>query len=321
LIDDLLDVARINRHRLTLEVGTVDVHDVLRDVTALCRSFADDKGVGLLIRLTADDHHVRGDHARLRQAFWNVTNNAIKFTDPGGLVVIRSFNPEDAALRITFRDNGAGMDEAGLARLFSPFEERPLGRESRMGLGLGLAISKGIVVAHGGRISASSQGPGQGSTFSIDLETVPTEPAPTAADAVETAAPVNGTAEQAALRILVVEDDADSSEMLAMFLSHHGHQVEVASSLAAGLERLDEPWDVVLSDLGLPDGSGLEMARQARRLARPPHRLIAFTGYGATEHIEASRHAGFDNHVVKPIDLDELLAIVEGTTPAGSHAH
>jgi PAS domain S-box-containing protein len=320
LIDDLLDVARINRKRLGLQFDTIDVHEVLREVVAVCRSFADGKGVTLISRLIAEDHHVRGDQARLRQVFWNVTNNAIKFTDVGGTVIIRSSNPEDSGLRISFRDSGVGMDAASLEHLFAPFEQRPLERESRMGLGLGLAISKGIVAAHGGHISASSDGPGHGSTFSIDLETVPTEPEP-AADADETAATVHeAAAPQTALRILVVEDDPDSSEMLAMFLSHHGHEVEVASSLAEGLARLGEPWDLVVSDLGLPDGSGLEMARQARRLARPPQRLIAFTGYGSLEDIEASRDAGFDDHVVKPIDLDRLLETLRLMTPAGSHA-
>jgi len=126
LIDDLLDVARINRNHLALQADAIDVHDVLRDVVALCRSSADEKGVGLLTRLTADDHRIRGDQARLRQAFWNITNNAIKFTDPGGMLVIRSYNPDDASLRITFRDNGAGMDATGLEHLFAPFEQRPL---------------------------------------------------------------------------------------------------------------------------------------------------------------------------------------------------
>jgi len=317
LIDDLLDVARINRNHLALQADAIDVHDVLRDVVALCRSSADEKGVGLLTRLTADDHRIRGDQARLRQAFWNITNNAIKFTDPGGMLVIRSYNPDDASLRITFRDNGAGMDATGLEHLFAPFEQRPLERGSRMGLGIGLAISKGIIVAHGGQISASSRGPGHGSTFSIDLKTMPAEPEPAAARP-ETAAPEPAAPQ--ALRILVVEDDPDSSEMLAMFLSHHGHEVEVASSLAAGLERLDQPWDVVLSDLGLPDGSGLEMARRARLLPQPPQRVIAFTGYGAAEDVEASCNAGFDEHVVKPVDLDRLLTSLREMAPAGSPA-
>ncbi|HSL24172.1 MAG TPA: response regulator [Vicinamibacterales bacterium] len=114
-------------------------------------------------------------------------------------------------------------------------------------------------------------------------------------------------------RVLIVEDDADSRQMLSLFLSQHGYEVDVASSLTEGLNKLERPWDVVLSDLGLPDGSGLEIGRKAARLPRPPEKLIAFTGYGTSDDIQATRDAGFQDHVVKPIDPNKLLQILGGT--------
>ena len=150
-----------------------------------------------------------------------------------------------------------------------------------------------------------------GSTFAVELSTV-AEPQPEEIAAGERAAADDITLVEQPLRVLVIEDDAESREMLAMFLSEEGYQVEVAQSLGAAINRLDEYWDVVLSDIGLPDGSGLEVARYARRMSQPPHRLIALTGYGSRDDIRASQEAGFDDHVVKPIDLDHLVNILGG---------
>jgi PAS domain S-box-containing protein len=320
LIDDLLDVARISRNRLALQFARVDVHDVLREVIRVCQSVADAKGVALLSHLAADERHVRGDEARLRQAFWNILSNALKFTDTGGTVIIRSSNPEDHHVRVTVRDNGVGMDAESLERLFEPFDRRPSDRDSRLGLGLGLTLSKGIVAAHRGQLSATSEGPGRGSTFFIDLQSVPAagEHIPLPSEISGPAGDPHDNPHSRPLRILIVEDDTDSREILEMFLTHHGCEVEIASSLTAGLDRLDDKWDVVLSDLGLPDGSGLEMARYARNLSEPPRKLIAFTGYGASADIQASRDAGFDDHIVKPVDLDRLLGLLRNTTPTGA---
>jgi CheY-like chemotaxis protein len=256
--------------------------------------------------LSASSHHVRGDDGRLRQVFWNLLNNAIKFTDAGGTVVVRSHDL-DGAIRMSIRDSGVGMDATLLDHLFSPFERGPVRTGSRSGLGLGLAICKGIVAGHGGQIRATSEGPGCGSTFTVELATVQS------AAAAEHDPPVHRdppplTPVTGPQRVLIVEDDEDSREMLTLFLSHQGYTVEVAPSLHAALGRLAEGWDVVMSDIGLPDGSGLDVARHARRLSNQPCRLIALTGYGATADIDASREAGFDDHLVKPIDLDQLLA-------------
>ena len=198
------------------------------------------------------------------------------------------------------------------AALFLPLGERQT-MELRGGLGLGLAIGKGIIDAHGGRITARSDGPGQGSTFMVDLALAADSKSP-GSPPVEPAAgaePGNFTRSRRRLRVLVVEDHADTRAMLELFLSHRGHEVGIADSLSEGVRRLDEPWDVVLSDLGLTDGSGLEIARRARASGRAPGLLIALTGFGARDQAAASREAGFDDHLVKPVDLEKLCALIE----------
>jgi CheY-like chemotaxis protein len=219
-------------------------------------------------------------------------------------------NVSDDVGRVAVRDTGAGMSPTVLETLFSPFEHQAIHNESRSGLGLGLAICKGIVGAHQGQIWASSEGPGRGSTFAVELRTVTAE----AGSDVSEAEPLQrqdiiGDSKR---RVLLVEDDADTGEMLSLFLFHNGYEVEVASTLSAGLNRLDETWDVVLSDLGLPDGSGLEIARRAQKSLNPPTRLIALTGYGTSHDIKATEEAGFDEHLVKPIDLEKLIHVLNG---------
>jgi PAS domain S-box-containing protein len=310
LIDDLLDVARINRDRIDLQFDTVDVHDIVLQAIGICRSFADEKNVTINNQLVATDHHVAGDQGRLRQVFWNLLNNAIKFTQAGGSITVGTSNVSDDVVRVAVRDTGAGMSPTVLETLFSPFEHQAIHNESRSGLGLGLAICKGIVGAHQGQIWASSEGPGRGSTFAVELRTVTAE----AGSDVSEAEPLQrqdiiGDSKR---RVLLVEDDADTGEMLSLFLFHNGYEVEVASTLSAGLNRLDETWDVVLSDLGLPDGSGLEIARRAQKSLNPPTRLIALTGYGTSHDIKATEEAGFDEHLVKPIDLEKLIHVLNG---------
>jgi PAS domain S-box-containing protein len=310
LIDDLLDVARINRNKVNLKLETLDVHDVAREAITVCRSASEAKSVLIAAHLAADVHHVTADRTRLRQVFWNLLNNAIKFTDAGGRITVVSSNAHGDLVRVSVRDTGTGMDTTVLDGLFIPFDRRPVSEGSRAGLGLGLAICKGIISAHGGQIWASSEGPGRGSNFAVELRTV----APPAEATVEVSsppkAPVDGRVSPVK-RVLVVEDDVDSSEMLGQFLSQRGYLVEVVASVAAALPRLVEHWDILLSDIGLPDGSGLDLARRAREMPHPPHRLIALTGFGSNEDIRASRAAGFDAHVVKPIDIQSLLDSLE----------
>ena len=318
LIDDLLDIARISRDRVDLRLETIDLHHVIGEALAICAPAAHAKSISMQAGLGAPDHHVRGDSLRLHQVFWNLLNNAIKFTDVAGTIVVRSENVSDTLARISVRDNGAGMDSAFMDTLFSPFERKPAQPGgSRSGLGLGLAICRGIVAAHGGRIWAASEGPGRGATFAVELATTPAPDHSTVNPSPRPVASSIASPVPSSQRVLIIEDDADSREMLSLFLSHQGFSVEVAASLSSGLRRLGEAWDVVMSDIGLPDGSGLEVARHARGLSQRPQRLIALTGYGSTSDIDASRRAGFDDHLVKPIDLDQLLIRLGGIGAGG----
>jgi CheY-like chemotaxis protein len=294
---------------VALKLENLDLHEVIREAIKICRSASEAKKVLITAHLASSTHHVSADRTRLRQVFWNLLNNAIKFTDPGGKIAVASSELDNTAVRVSVRDTGVGMDSSVLETLFLPFDRRPVADESRSGLGLGLAICKGIMAAHGGRIGAASEGPGRGSLFVVELTTV-APPAESAVEPPEAVASVEGHVSKVT-RVLVVEDDGDSSEMIGQLLGQRGYRVEVVSSFSVALRKLAEPWDILLSDIGLPDGSGLELARRARQMPHPPHRLIAFTGYGSSEDILASREAGFDSHVVKPIDIDSLLSSLE----------
>jgi PAS domain S-box-containing protein len=319
LIDQLLDIARIGRNRLELQLETVDLHQVLRETVNVCLPAAQAKGIDVRLSLRAYDHHVLGDSARLRQVFWNLLGNAVKFTGEGGAVSIESDVAHGKHVRMSVCDNGEGMTPGVLASLFSPLDHaRPIrSRSSRGGLGLGLVISQGIVSAHGGTLVAESRGPGQGATFTVELATraVGAEPVGVNGDGDQRPASSNDESRGAGnrRRVLIVEDDTDTADMLDLFFSQHGFEVHVASSLAAAVKRLDEGWDFVLSDLGLPDGSGLQLGGHVKRLARPPAKLIALTGFGSINDIRASRDAGFAEHLVKPIDLDKLLEMLNGS--------
>lgn len=171
LIDDLLDIARVNEDKLQLAVETVDVHQVLRETLKICSPVAELRQVTITMHQIARAHYVTGDTSRLRQVFWNLLNNALKFARPNGAVIVRSTNV-DRYIRVTVRDDGEGMDDEVQRLLFKSFTHRPFRANGRSGLGLGLPISMGIVRAHGGHIWGTSDGPGLGSTFGVELETV-----------------------------------------------------------------------------------------------------------------------------------------------------
>jgi PAS domain S-box-containing protein len=307
LIQDLLDVTRIGRGRLELEMATADIHQVIEEALEISRPHARSKNLDVVADLNATSFHVRGDVTRLRQVFWNLLSNAIKFSD-SGRIEIRTLNDESGCLRVVVSDVGSGMDADVVARLFMPFE-RHTAPSSRSGLGLGLAICKGIVDAHHGRVWAMSAGLGRGSVFEVEL--------PTVEASWDVGRPALGgddrekrrSGQVARMRILVVEDDADTARMLESMLSGDGHHLGVAHNLEEARRRAQEHWDIVISDLGLPDGSGLDVARQLSNTPGRP-RLIALSGYGSDEDLKASREAGFDLHIVKPIDLGQLRRLI-----------
>jgi PAS domain S-box-containing protein len=336
LIDDLLDVSRIARGRLGLELEVVDAHQVIRRALEICRDELLVAGLFVETDLQARHYHVMADHARLMQVAWNLVHNAVKFTPADGRLAIRTTNcpgppgpgepPETGRpqrLVIEFEDSGIGIDPQILPRIFEAFEQGHDDLRSRSGgLGLGLAISRSLATAMGGLLTASSHGRGSGSTFRLELPTVPT---PTAAlvDWPAAASPDTSpvTPRRRALRILLVEDNADTLRFLATVLRKRGHEVVTADCIAAVraiVDVADAPFDLLLSDVELPDGSGLELMRDLR--ARHDWPGIAMSGFGSEDDLLFSREAGFAEHLTKPIDLGRLeAAILRVTTPLATH--
>jgi len=310
LIDDLLDLTGITRGKLDLTFETVDVHQALREVLEICDRDLQAKRIAVTAELSARRIYVRADPARLQQVLWNVVKNAVKFTPEEGRILLRTSDGPAGAIEIEVTDSGVGIDPEVLPRIFDAFEQG--GRDvTRMfgGLGLGLAISKALVDLHGGTLRAASDGRGSGATFYLSLAAETAETSRPAALSRSPRASEPGGREP--LRIFLVEDHADTREALAGLLEIYGHQVRSAGSVAAALAALgDAPFDLVISDIGLPDGSGLDLMREI--VARSPGgaRGICLTGFGMEEDIRKSREAGFLAHLTKPVNLQELQAVL-----------
>ena len=312
LIDDLLDVTLIAQGKMRLKRETVDAHASIHQSLNLCRGDLDAGRFQLALDLSAAAHHVAADPVRLQQVFGNLLKNAIKFTPMGGTIALRSRNqpgpgPDGPHLIIEICDSGIGIAPEVLPRIFRAFEqgEAPLRRRFG-GLGLGLAISRSVVEAHGGRLSAVSAGQGRGTTLILELATVP-EPvaAPPAPDAAPPLRP---------LKILLVEDNPDTLRTLARLLSQQRHTVRAVARLSSAREAAAEgDFDLVLSDIELPDGTGLELMRELGRGRGVPG--IAFSGFGSEEDIRQSQAAGFAAHLIKPIDARTLEATIARIVP------
>ncbi len=349
LIDDLLDLTRIARGRLRLDIEVVDMHKALRRAVEICRDETFVAGLDVFTELNAREYYVRADHARIMQIAWNLVRNAAKFTPAGGQLVIRTSNAREGnaeparasgtggpgCLVIEFADTGIGIAPSVLPRIFDAFEQGHHDLRGRArGLGLGLAICRSLAEAMGGRLTASSPGAGLGSTFRLEIATVPapsTAPSPAPAPlsgSGATGAPAGGPARPApepSLRVLLVEDNEDTLRYLATVLRRRGHDVVTADTIAAArqaLGRADRPFELLLSDIELPDGTGLELMRDLRDRGEIPG--IAMSGFGAEEDIQLSRTAGFFDHLIKPIDttrLDAAIRRAAETARAGASNH
>jgi signal transduction histidine kinase/ActR/RegA family two-component response regulator len=300
LIDDLLDLTRIARGQIKAHFEVRDVHRLLADAVSLCREKIQEKEIRIDLVTGAAEHHVWGDAARLQQVFWNLLQNAVKFSPAGSRIEVRTSNPANAAgrIRIDFRDEGVGIAPEVLSRLFQAFEQGERNR-SRSGLGLGLAISKGLVDLHGGSLHVESPGAGQGSTFIVTLGTVPVEVR------LQLARPTRVEPAARPLRLLVVEDHQPTLQVMTSLLQSIRHQVKTASDLATARQLAENHvFDLVVSDIGLPDGSGLDLMLELRE--RYGLAGIAVSGYGMEEDLKRSREAGFREHLVKPVGLEEL---------------
>ena len=303
LIDDLLDVARITQKKLVLGRQPLDLHDTLRQVVEDWRTPLAAASIDLRLELRASRHHVAGDPARLGQVCRNLLSNAAKFTDTGGTIRLTTENIGHRVV-ITVTDTGIGMCPEQAGRAFEPFVQFSNDTSRRSGLGLGLVICRGILDAHEGSIRASSDGPGKGATFTFDL---PVIARPSVAPHLAQASRTMATPAATGKRLLLVEDHRDSAEMLSLLLRTEGYEVTVARSKREGLARVSA-CDLVISDIGLPDGTGLELISEAHRDTAV--RGIALSGFGSEQDVQRSLEAGFTEHLTKPVDFDRLLAAV-----------
>jgi signal transduction histidine kinase/ActR/RegA family two-component response regulator len=328
LIDDLLDLSRIRTGPLIFERELTDAHHLVNQVIEICRADLANAGLRLAVDLTARRHHLDVDPIRFQQALWNLIKNAIKFTPTGGEISVRSLNrdrdegtPNARDLVIEVVDSGIGIDPAVLPRIFDVMEQGGISTTRRFGgLGLGLTISRSILEQHGGRLSAHSPGPGQGATFTIEMPTT-SAPAESSADLAPSPAPapVEGPLERP-LEILLVEDNQDTLNYLSRLLSLRGYRVHTAADLASAIQRAAEAeFDLVVSDIELPDGSGLELMWTLRATRNIP--AIALSGFGSPADIEQSHSAGFAIHLTKPVDfrtLERAIGQLAATTRLAS---
>ena len=305
LIDDLLDLTRIARGKLHLELEDCDAHTIIRNALETASSAIAAKKLKVATKLEAKEHYIRADCIRLQQVFWNLINNAVKFTSPGGEITVRTFNDKQARFHFEIVDTGIGIEPQRVASLFQPFEQAdPSVTRQFGGLGLGLAISKRLVDLHGGTIGAESRGRSFGATFKVTLDTLPEG---AAASGVKNRIAGKGSKP---LRILLVEDHQDTRRALSRLLTHFGHRVVTTGTVATAKQIVgSDQIDVLLCDIGLPDGSGYEVAAQAR--AKRRIKAIALTGFGTERDVLRSKEAGFDFHLVKPVNFQELQSVLD----------
>ena len=310
LIDDLLDLTRISKGKVQLSFEIVDAHTLLRNALEICQFEIEQKKLELRSEFAATKVYLQADPARLQQIFWNLIKNAVKFTPHGGKLGIRTTNNGNGQFRLEVEDSGCGIDPGVLPRIFHAFEQA--GRTQLGGLGLGLAISKALVEAHHGSISAESQGRDSGATFTALFPTCERNAIPESSDAPRS------TAKRRFVRLLLVEDHEDTNRSLTRMLRRRGYEVHPANDIRSALDiATRKQFDVLVSDIGLPDGSGIDLLKALR--AKRDVFGIALSGYGMEEDIRRSGEAGFSHHLVKPVDLNKLDSIIqEMSLPVGT---
>jgi PAS domain S-box-containing protein len=300
LIDDLLDVTRIGSGKLELHQEVLDIHTSLRSALEVCQADIETKKLEVSLALGAEVHKVWADPARIQQVFWNLIKNAVKFTPVGGRISLRSraAGPEQIAIEIA--DSGIGIEPEALSRVFDAFEQGGQSVTRRHGgLGLGLAIAKMLVDLHSGELSVTSGGMSTGSVFKVKLKTV----IPVQDQALPPVPAVAGLH-----KVLLVDDNVDTLQTLAMVLRSSGFNVRTESSVETALAALgSEQFNLLVSDIGLPDGSGLDIMRHCR-----DHlglKGIAFSGYATDYDVRASYEAGFAHHLAKPADIGRMIGL------------
>ncbi|MGQ0647178.1 MAG: ATP-binding response regulator [Gemmatimonadaceae bacterium] len=318
LIDDLLDVARIERGSFELRRAHCDVQRIVEAAVDYCRPAVKEKGHALDVRLPEHPLYVEGDELRLVQLVANLVHNASAYTAPGGHIrVVVTAEQTDLVIRV--RDNGDGIAPQRLEHIFQMFARGVRQASASGGLGIGLALVRQITELHGGKVHALSDGEGKGSEFVVRLPGAsvghgPADPAPSELESV------TESADMRRLRVLAVDDNPDLLDSLAMVLRLLGHEVEVAATGESALALMESQRpDVVLVDVGMPGMNGYEVAGHARLHSWGAQlTLVAMTGWGRSEDRERALKAGFDRHVVKPLDLERLKSLLASIGPAAS---
>lgn len=323
LIDDLLDLTRVSRGQFDLAFGDVDLHELVRSVIAICQDDANRKGVALVVEVGARRSLVRADPARLEQILWNLIKNAIKFTPCRGRVTVRTLDMGDE-VHVAVQDTGIGIEAERMGRIFLPFVQAdPSISRTYGGMGLGLSISKSLAEAHQGSIIVTSDGAGRGSTFTLalrslrSLESVPPSPSSLASGlgqgpAVTLPLPpkLPSSVHPSPLRVLLVEDDPDTLEVTSMLLRGRDYDVATAETISQALYQVRQhEFDLLISDIALPDGSGLDLMRQLQQ-QRKSIKGIALSGFGTQEDVRRAKLAGFTAHLTKPVSFPRLETLI-----------
>jgi PAS domain S-box-containing protein len=315
LIDDLLDLSRILRGKFEPNLEHLDLREVITKSLQFCEPDIGARTVILTPKLFADPLPVYGDRVRLQQVFWNVLRNAVKFTPEGGRIVCDG-DGSNGSIVVSVADSGIGIEPEAMARIFSVFEQGGNETTRRFGgLGLGLAISRAVLIAHQGTIEAYSAGRGEGSTFTISL------PSDTAPPELETAAPpiTQAAPPKKPLRILLVEDHNETRNAMARLLRKLGYELAAAPNATEAAEMAAQGhFDVVISDLGLPDRDGYDLMRELS--GRHQLKGIALSGYGMEQDLARSKESGFAMHMVKPVTIEALAHAIDELSehPAGA---
>jgi PAS domain S-box-containing protein len=304
LIDDLLDLTRVANGKLRLSLETVDVHDVLDSVLDLFRSEIQVKQQDVHVDKHATHHYVLADRARLQQMLWNLIRNAAKFTPDGGHIYVRT-RDERMHVQICVEDTGIGIEPEQIGKLFNAFEQGSQNMTRQFGgLGLGLAITKALTDVHGGTVTAHSPGAHCGATFTI---TLPTAAAPAVTQEVAVPAAVHPAG---LLTILLIEDHVDTAEVMAQLIRSLGHDVTVVGRVDDALAATQQQtFDLIVSDVGLPDGTGLDFIKAFRERSDAP--AVALTGFGTDEDVRRCLSAGFTSHLTKPVNFSQLETVIE----------
>lgn len=302
LIDDLLDLVRVNRGTLSMRTERLSVNDLVEATLKMYEGEIASKSLKAIVQLGAAEPNVTGDPARLQQVLWNVVGNAVKFTPEGGSVTVETLNPAPGKVAIRVSDTGIGISAETRAHLFDSFYQGSDERRRKFGgLGLGMSISRKLITQHDGTITAESPGLALGSTFTVTLPVA-------GLDGVEAPllAPLGADhSGMPLMKLLLLEDHRDTAAALSSLLTKRGHKVRVEGTIARGVMAMrEEPFDLIISDIGLPDGTGVEFIRTVREFSKAP--AIALSGHGMEDDIEACLQAGFHSHLTKPVSVEQL---------------